>query len=80
MKIKLFILILICTSCTHIESKPTKVLFNIPPLVRSNIDEVVKAFGKLIFILSQPITKKVIVNTKKKDGGCLSDTIQTHEK
>ncbi len=46
MKFKLFLLILICTSCTHIESKPTKVLFNIPPLVRSNIDEVVKAFGK----------------------------------
>lgn len=46
MKIKLFILILVFTSCTHIESKPTKVLFNIPPLVRSNIDEIVKALGK----------------------------------
>ncbi len=49
MKFKLFILILICTSCTHIESKPTKVLFNIPVLVRSNIDEIVTTLGKPTF-------------------------------
>ncbi len=49
MKIKLFILILICTSCTHFESKPTKVLFNIPVLVGSNIDEIVTTLGKPTF-------------------------------
>lgn len=58
MKIKLFILILICTSCTHIESKPTKVLFNIPPLARSNIDEIVKALGKPDFYPKPPDNRK----------------------
>ena len=71
MKIKLFILILICTSCTHIESKPTKVLFNIPPLVRSNIDEIVKALGKPDFY-PKPTDNEKSYCEYEKDGWRLS--------
>lgn len=71
MKIKLFILILICSSCTHIESKPTKVLFNIPPLVRSNIDEIVKALGKPVFYPKSTDHKKSYCEYEK-DGWTLS--------
>jgi len=49
MKIKLFILILVFTSCTNFKYKPTKVLFNVPALVGSNIDEIVTTLGKPTF-------------------------------
>ena len=71
MKIKLFILILICTSRRHIESKPTKVLFNIPPLVRSNIDEIVKALGKPVFY-PKPTDNEKSYCKYEKDGWTLS--------
>ena len=54
MKIKLFILILICTSCTRFEPKPTKVLFNVPALVGHNIDEIVTTIGKPNFYPKPP--------------------------
>ncbi len=73
MKIKLFILILICTSCTHTESKPTKVLFNLPPLVRSNIDEVVKALGKPDFY-PKPTDNEKSYCEYEKEGWRLSIT------
>lgn len=71
MKIKLFILLLLCTSCTHIESKPTEVLFNIPPLGRSNIDEIVKALGKPVFY-PKPIDNRKSYCEYEKDGWTLS--------
>jgi len=71
MKIKLFILILICTSCTHIESKPTKVLFNIPVLVRSNIDEIVTTLGKPTFY-PKPTDNEKSYCEYEKDGWRLS--------
>ncbi len=71
MKTKLFILILICTSCTHIESKPTKVLFNIPVLVRSNIDEIVTTLGKPIFY-PKPTDNEKSYCEYEKDGWRLS--------
>ncbi len=71
MKLKLIILFLFLTSCTTIESKPTKVLFNIPPLVRSNIDEVVKALGKPDFY-PKPTDNEKSYCEYKKDGWRLS--------
>ena len=62
---------LICTSCTHTESKPTRVLFNIPPLVRSNIDEVVKALGKPDFY-PKPTDNEKSYCEYEKDGWRLS--------
>ncbi|MEX8547743.1 MAG: hypothetical protein V5804_09085 [Mucilaginibacter sp.] len=54
MKFKLFILILICTSCTNFKYKPTKVLFNVPALIGHNIDEIVTTLGKPTFYPKPP--------------------------
>ena len=72
MKFKLFILIILFSSCVeHFESKPTKVLFNIPPLVRSNIDEIVKALGKPDFYPKPTDNRKSYCNYHK-EGWVLS--------
>ena len=79
MKIKLFILLLLCASCTPIESKPTKVLFNIPPLVRSNIDEIVKALGKPDFY-PKPTDNRKSYCEYEKEGWRLSITYYPNTK
>ncbi|RYE12747.1 MAG: hypothetical protein EOP45_22330 [Sphingobacteriaceae bacterium] len=71
MKQKIYILLFFLTACTHTESKPTKVLFNIPPLVRSNIDEVVKALGKPVFY-PKPTDNEKSYCEYEKDGWRLS--------
>lgn len=54
MKSRLLILLLFFTSCTHFKYKPTKVFFNVPALVGSNIDEIVTTLGKPDFYPKPP--------------------------
>lgn len=71
MKQKIYILFFFLTSCTHFESKPTKVLFNIPVLVRSNIDQIVTTLGRPTFYPKPRYNNKSYCNYHK-EGWVLS--------
>lgn len=69
----LYILLLICTSCSFKEPKPPQVTFDVPALIGKNIDEIRKVLGKPLYDEIEPSNPKeeTFENDFKKNGETL---------